>query len=227
MNPADGISILTGVQGTQTLDVIEIFRSLQGESTYAGLPCVFIRLAGCNLDCPWCDTRYSHAPGETMTVADAVARIGRLQSDGLVEVTGGEPLLQEAVYPLFEALIPGYTVLLETNGSVPLDRVPADVIKIVDVKCPSSLGTFHIDNLRHLRPGRDEVKFVLADRIDYDFAVRFAGAHLPAGLTILFSAVPDLLSHETLAGWMLEDRLPYRLQAQLHKIIWDPETRGV
>jgi 7-carboxy-7-deazaguanine synthase len=214
--------------GGETLDITEIFRSLQGESTYAGLPCVFIRLAGCNLCCPWCDTDYSHVPGTTMPVEDVFSQVAKLAPDGLVEVTGGEPLLQEGVYPLLHGLRErGYTVLLESNGTVSLEKVPVEVIRIVDVKCPGSGGSFLPANLEQLLPGRDEVKFVLADRVDYDYAVDFAKNRLPAGLTVLFSAVIDRLPLERLADWMLEDRLPWRLQLQMHKFIGDPQPGGV
>jgi 7-carboxy-7-deazaguanine synthase len=210
------------------LQITEIFRSIQGESTYAGLPCVFIRLSGCNLRCPWCDTRYSYEPGPEMTVGEVVSAVNALQDGGLVEITGGEPLLQEAAPKLARVLLDaGYSVLVETNGTVSIDMLPEKLVRIVDVKCPSSGGSFLESNLVHLRPSRDQIKFVIADRVDYEYAVEFAKNRLPSGLDVLFSAVSDRLPLDCLAGWMLDDRLPWRLQLQLHKIIWDPQIRGV
>jgi 7-carboxy-7-deazaguanine synthase len=210
------------------LSVTEIFASIQGESTHAGRNCVFVRLSGCNLRCVWCDTTYAFTPGTEMALGEIIAQVQSFQPVNLVEITGGEPLLQNDVYPLMERLLElGFEVLLETNGTLPLERVPAGVAKIMDVKCPDSGASFLLENLCCLNPSRDEVKFVLAGRADYEFARTFAEHYLPEGITVLFSSVPDRLSATTLAEWMIQDRLPYRLQLQLHKILWEPSRRGV
>ena len=210
------------------LQVSEIFTSVQGESTHAGRPCTFIRLAGCNLDCAWCDTEYARTGGETMTL-DAI--LARAREDGcdLVEITGGEPMLQDAVTPLMDALVDeDYTVLLETNGSLDLTRVSDEVVKIMDVKCPSSgmSEKNHLANLDVLG-AHDEVKFVLADRADYEWARdllrgdrRFEHVH-----AVHFTPVFGTLEAGPLVAWILEDRLPVRLGFQLHKIIWGEKTR--
>jgi 7-carboxy-7-deazaguanine synthase len=212
------------------LTVNEIFHSIQGESSQAGRPCVFVRLTACDLRCTWCDTPYAFHEGQKRSVADVVDEVGRYGC-GLVEITGGEPLLQEDVYPLMEALIAnGYTVMLETGGHRAIDRVPREVVKVVDVKCPASgeAGRNHWPNLDVLLP-QDEVKFVIQDRTDYEFARRVMAEHdlgARAG-AILFSPVHGVLDPRTLADWMLADRVPARLQLQLHKYIWTPQTRGV
>ena len=161
------------------MQITEIYKSLQGESTYAGLPCVFVRLTGCNLRCSWCDSEFSFKGGRKMTLEEVVSEVARLSPGGLVEITGGEPMLQERdVVPLMERLLEaGYKVLLETSGERPLAHVPTPVIKIVDVKCPHSgePETFDLENLGALQP-HDEIKFVLSDRTDYEFARDFAGA---------------------------------------------------
>src|SRR5271157_3160956 len=163
------------------MQIIEIYKSLQGESSYTGLPCVFVRLAGCNLRCTWCDSEYTFKGGNRMTLDEIENEVHRLSPDGgLVEITGGEPLRQEReVVPLMERLLAtGYTVLLETSGERPLQRVPQRVVKIVDVKCPNSgePDTFHLENFDWLN-SRDEVKFVLSDRTDYEFARDFVSHH--------------------------------------------------
>jgi 7-carboxy-7-deazaguanine synthase len=211
------------------LRVNEIFHSIQGESSRAGEPCVFVRLTGCNLRCVWCDTAYAFHEGREMSVEEVLAGV-----DGhgcrLVEVTGGEPLLQSDVVPLLAALVArGHDVLLETGGSLPIDPVPAGVRCIVDVKCPGSgeVGRNHWPNLERLRPG-DELKFVLADRADYDWAVaRVRDLRLTERSAVLFSPVHGQLDAARLAGWILADRLPVRLQLQLHKLLWPGLTRGV
>ena len=212
------------------LTVNEIFHSIQGESTHTGRPCVFVRLTGCDLRCVWCDTPYAFHEGRKLDVDEVVAAVEQYRCD-LVEITGGEPLLQEDVYPLMDRLLAtGATVLLETGGHVSVARVPAAIVKVVDVKCPGSgeCDRNAWDNLSRLTD-RDQVKFVIADRVDYEFArdvVRRHTLETRCG-TVLFSAVHDLLPPARLAEWMLADRLPVRLQIQLHKHLWGAETRGV
>ena len=212
------------------LTVNEIFYSIQGESTRAGEPCVFVRLTACDLRCSWCDTPYAFHEGRKMTVDEVVAAVNRHDCP-LVEITGGEPLLQEDVYPLMDRLLAdGRRVMLETGGHRPIDRVPAGVAKIVDVKCPGSgeADRNHWANLDVLAPA-DEVKFVVKDRADYEFArAVIAERGLAAkARAILMSPVHGVLDPRTLSEWMLADRLPARLQLQLHKYIWSPTTRGV
>ncbi len=227
------------------MQIIEIYKSLQGESSYTGLPCVFVRLAGCNLRCTWCDSEYTFKGGQRMTLEEIEREVHRLSPDGgLVEITGGEPLLQEReAVPLMEWLLTaGYTVLLETSGERPLERVPSQVVKIVDVKCPDSGegGTFRMENLSALT-ARDEVKFVIASRHDYEFARDFIrehslGAHVAS--VILSPAFRKdaagsrdashcLVDPQQLAQWMLEDGLKARLGLQIHKFIWEPSLKGV
>lgn len=235
--------------------ITEIFRSIQGESSYAGLPCIFVRLTGCNLRCTWCDTSYAFYGGTRMTVEDVVARVRELsgqlpdRSDqqtaatpapipSIVELTGGEPLLQAEAVTLAQRLIAsGYTVLVETSGERFVGVLPPEVTKIVDVKCPDSgeSGTFRLENLQAMDQ-KDEVKFVIASRRDYEFARDFVESHDLIHLVreVLFSPVfadpagcwPGL-APRILAEWILADRLPVRLGLQLHKFIWDPATRGV
>ena len=212
------------------LTVNEVFHSIQGESSHAGRPCVFVRLTACDLRCVWCDTPYAFEEGTKHSVADVVAMVGRYPCD-LVEITGGEPLLQAEVYPLMERLLAdGKTVLLETGGHIDISRVPASVIKVVDVKCPGSGEAARNDwgNLERLAP-HDEVKFVIKDRADYEFARDAVRRHdLTAHCaTVLFSPVHRLLPPERLAGWSLEDGLAVRVQVQLQKYLWGDETRGV
>jgi len=210
------------------LTVNEIFHSIQGESTYAGAPCAFVRLTGCNLRCTWCDSQYAYEEGETMSVEAVLERVGGFGCE-LAEITGGEPLIQEAVYPLMDALIEDdFTVLLETNGSIDLTRVPEDVIRIVDLKCPSSGMTDRnlLSNLDIVGP-HDEMKFVIADRADYEWARHLVRTdrRLEHVHTVHFTPVFGRLEPSELAGWILEDRLPVRLGCQLHKIIWGADTR--
>lgn len=211
------------------LRVSEIFHSIQGESTYAGLPCVFVRLAGCNLRCRWCDTAYAFHGGRAMSVLEIAEEVAGFGCD-VVEVTGGEPLLQpEAVPLLAELLRRGHRVLIETGGSLPIDEIPEGIVRVVDVKCPGSGETEanRWDNFRSLR-ATDEVKFVVADRGDYDWAaakVRELG--LASRCTVLFSAVSGELDPGVLGRWILADRLPVRLQLQLHKVLWPGADRGV
>ncbi len=211
------------------LKVNEIFHSIQGESTHAGRPCVFVRLTGCNLRCAWCDTEYAFYDGENMTIDQVMERVDSFGC-GLVEVTGGEPLMQEESVDLMERLLAeGYEVLLETGGSLPIKRVPRPVIKIVDFKAPSSgmAGKNRWSILNDLAP-HDEIKFVIGDRADYDWArARIEEHGLVGRFTILFSPVYGKLEPRILAGWLLQDRHQARLQLQLHKTIWGPGKRGV
>jgi 7-carboxy-7-deazaguanine synthase len=227
------------------MQITEIYKSLQGESTFAGLPCVFVRLTGCNLRCSWCDTEYSFYGGRKMSPEQVFEEIVDLSSKGgFIEITGGEPMLQEReLVPLMHRLLDsGYKVLLETSGERELDRVPPLVIKIVDVKCPGSGegDGFRPENLETLTP-RDEVKFVLSDRADYEFARDFTRRHNLAERVnaVLFSpafrkdaagtrsASNCLLDPQQLAEWILDDNLPVRLGLQIHKLIWDPALKGV
>jgi len=212
------------------LTVNEIFHSIQGESSHAGRPCVFVRLTACDLRCSWCDTPYAFHEGRKMSVDDVVAAVEEVGCP-LVEITGGEPLLQDDVYPLMERLLAaGRTVMLETGGHRPITRVPPAVLKIVDVKCPASgeAAQNDWDNLGRLAP-HDEVKFVLQDRADYEFARDVIATHdlTSRVAAVLLSPVHGVLDAKTLSEWILEDRLAVRLQLQLHKFIWPPATRGV
>lgn len=212
------------------LTVNEIFHSIQGESRRAGEPCVFVRLTACDLRCSWCDTPYSFHEGGKRSLEDVIAEVERYQCP-LVEITGGEPLLQEEVYPLMERLLElGHTVMLETGGHRSIARVPAAVLKIVDVKCPGS-GESHRNHWENLSlvGANDEVKFVLKDRADYEFARDVIARHHLHGKAgaILLSPVHGVLEARLLAEWVLADRLQVRVQLQLHKFIWSPETRGV
>ena len=232
------------------MQISEIYKSLQGESTYAGLACVFVRLTGCNLRCSWCDSEFSFHGGSKMTVEEVLAEVTRLSPPGtganqsLVEITGGEPMLQEReVVPLMESLLKAnYKVLLETSGERKLASVPKEVVKIVDVKCPHSgePDTFALENLDALER-HDELKFVLSDCVDYEFARDFVQRHRVADRVhaILFSPAfrkdasgardtsHCLLDPEELAQWILADNVPARLSLQIHKLIWNPAAKGV
>ena len=211
------------------LKINEIFKSLQGESSYSGLPCTFVRLTGCNLRCTYCDTAYAFYDGKAMTVEQIIETVDGYGTR-LVEITGGEPLLQSEVYPLMEALTSkGYEVLLETGGSLSVKDVPSAVVKIVDFKCPGSGEDTKNDfgNINHLTP-KDEVKFVLLDRQDYEWSRDVLRRYsLAQKCHVLFSPVYEKLDLKDLAGWVLEDQLPVRLQTQLHKIIWGKDAIGV
>ena len=212
------------------ITINEIFYSVQGESTYAGRRCVFVRLTACDLRCSWCDTPYAFYEGRKRPLAEVLDEVERFNCD-LVEVTGGEPLLQEAVYPLMDALLErGKTVLLETGGHRSTARVPDAVVAIVDIKCPGSGEDHKMDweNLHRLRP-HDEVKFVIKDRADYEFARDVIARHALATrvAAIHMSPVHGVLNPRTLSEWVLADALPVRVQLQLHKYIWEPSTRGV
>jgi 7-carboxy-7-deazaguanine synthase len=225
--------------------ITEIYKSLQGESTHAGLPCVFVRLTGCNLRCTWCDSEYTFQGGRKMTQEEVRDEVTRLSPNGgLVEITGGEPMLQEReLVPLMRRLLEdGYQVLLETSGERPLERVPAEVVKIVDVKCPDSgeAYTFLQENLSTLTR-HDEMKFVLSSRTDYEFAREFIRQHDLAQRVDAVLLSPAfrkdatgardssqcLLDPQELAEWILADNLLVRLGLQLHKFIWDPALKGV
>jgi 7-carboxy-7-deazaguanine synthase len=223
--------------------ITEIFKSIQGEGARAGLPCIFVRLTGCNLRCTWCDTAYAFYGGETMTVDAVLAKVHELAGGGpcripLVEITGGEPLLQKETPDLASRLLAGgFNVLIETSGERFVGNLPREVIKIVDVKCPDSgePDTFDMANLEAIGKG-DEVKFVISTRRDYEFARDFTSEHGLAerAAEVLFSPVfPDPegkwvgLDSRELAEWILADGLPVRLGLQLHKFIWDPATKGV
>lgn len=217
-------------EGQFRLRVNEIYISLQGESSHQGLLCTFVRLTGCHLRCSYCDSRHSFYDGEGTTVAEVVEQVRALGSKR-VEITGGEPLLQPAVYPLMETLLAqGFTVMLETSGAIDVRLVPPAVQKIVDLKTPSS-GESDRNDLRVLTSmnGNDELKFVIGSRADYEWSremIRTHGlAEKPFGL--LFSSVHGALSPKDLAEWIIADRLPVRFQLQQHKYVWTPDARGV
>jgi len=208
--------------------VTEIFHSIQGESSHAGRPCVFVRLTGCNLRCRWCDSEYTFTGGEKITLDDVVARVKSYGCD-LVEITGGEPLAQAEAFELIRRLCDdGLEVLIETSGSIDIAPVDRRAKIILDVKCPGSgeAEKNRWSNLGELRE-HDEIKFVIADRADYDWARQVIADRGLAGRTILFSPVWGELDLRPLAEWMLADRVPARLQTQLHKHIWGAEARGV
>jgi 7-carboxy-7-deazaguanine synthase len=212
------------------ITINEIFYSVQGESTYAGQRCVFVRLTACDLRCSWCDTPYAFYEGRKRSLDDVLAEVDGFDCD-LVEVTGGEPLLQEDVYPLMDALLErGKKVLLETGGHRSTARVPERVVTIVDVKCPGSGEEAKTDwqNLERLRP-HDEVKFVVKDRADYTYARQVIEKYGLAAraAAVHMSPVHGVLNPRELSEWVLADALPVRVQLQLHKYIWDPATRGV
>ena len=232
--------------------LIELYKSVQGESSFTGVPCIFVRFAGCNLRCAWCDSTYTFTGGKPFTEDEVIAQIEALAPCPLIEFTGGEPMLHEReLLPLMHRLLAdpktNYTLMMETSGERTLGEVPAAVHKIVDVKCPgsgSAFGSFRMSNLDTLSV-RDEVKFVLRDRRDYEFARGFIREHLAARmaestlgsilLSPAFAQQPSLLrtadnmelDARDLVGWMLEDGLPARLSLQVHKFIWEPQKKGV
>jgi 7-carboxy-7-deazaguanine synthase len=225
--------------------LIELYKSVQGESSFAGLPCIFVRFAGCNLRCAWCDSEYTFSGGKPFTQAEVLAQIEALAPCRLVEFTGGEPMLQaRELLPLMDELLArGYTLMMETSGERPLEAVPQAVHKIVDVKCPgagSAANSFRLENLAALTP-RDEVKFVLSDRSDYEFARAFMAEHDLATkcggvlLSPAFNKSPSplrttdnaTLDPRTLVEWMMEDGIDARLSLQIHKFIWEPQKKGV
>jgi 7-carboxy-7-deazaguanine synthase len=226
------------------LYLIEIYKSVQGESSFAGRPCIFVRLAGCNLRCAWCDSEYTFKGGYKLTEDEVVAEVKKLAPVRLIEFTGGEPMLQEKeLVPLMTRLLAsGYELMIETSGERPLANVPVEIHKIVDVKCPGSGegGSFKIDNLAALTR-RDEVKFVISDRTDYEFArefVREQGLESKVGSVLFspaFTKTPSpirtaencLLDPRVLVEWMLADGLEARLSLQIHKFVWEPAMKGV
>ncbi len=227
------------------MHLIELYKSVQGESSFAGVPCIFVRLAGCNLRCAWCDSEYTFTGGQPFTADEILAQIEALQPCRLIEFTGGEPMLQaRELLPFMDRLLANnYTLMIETSGQQPLEAVPKPVHKIVDVKCPgagAAANTFHMENLDVLTPN-DEVKFVLTNRADYEFARDFIRTHDLANRcgSILLSpaflkAPTDQRSTENCAldprlvvEWMLADGLPARLSLQIHKYIWEPRKKGV
>jgi 7-carboxy-7-deazaguanine synthase len=215
---------------TAVLTINEIFHSIQGESSHSGRPCVFVRLTACDLRCSWCDTPYAFTEGGRMSLEDVLDEVDRYECP-LVEITGGEPLLQADVYPLMQRLLArGRTVMLETGGHRSIAQVPLEVIKIVDVKCPGSGEAHrnHWENLDRLAP-HDEVKFVIKDRGDYEYARDVVLRHDLANrvTAVLFSPVHGVLDASQLAAWILADRLGVRLQLQAHKFIWGAGVRGV
>ena len=211
------------------MKITEIFHSIQGESSQAGRPCVFVRLTACDLRCRWCDTEYAFTEGAPMEMEDVLARV-RSFGCSLVEITGGEPLLQKETPELCRRLLgEGFEVMMETGGHRDISVVPEGVRIILDVKCPGSGEThkMHWENLERL-PESGEIKFVIADRFDYEWSRETVrGRDLASRHTVLFSPVFGELSYEDLASWILEDRLPVRFQMQQHKHIWDPTRRGV
>jgi 7-carboxy-7-deazaguanine synthase len=216
------------IEGLLTIN--EIFYSVQGESTYAGRRCVFVRLTACDLRCTWCDTPYAFHEGRKRALDEVLDEVDRFSCD-LVEVTGGEPLLQADVYPLMDALISrGKKVLLETGGHRSTERVPEQVVTVLDIKCPGSGEADRVDwqNLDRLRP-HDEVKFVVKDRADYEYARGVIASRNLAdrAAAVHLSPVHGVLDPKTLSEWVLADGLPVRVQLQLHKYIWDPNQRGV
>ena len=225
--------------------LIELYKSVQGESSFTGLPCIFVRFAGCNLRCAWCDSEYTFTGGQLFTQAEVLAQIEALAPCKLVEFTGGEPMLQaKELLPLMDVLLArGYTLMMETSGERPLDQVPRAVHKIVDVKCPgagAAANSFRLSNLEVLTPN-DEIKFVLSHREDYDFACTFLAEHTlrPRVSGILFSPAfskaPSpfrttenaTLDPRTLVEWMMQDGVDARLSLQIHKFIWEPLKKGV
>ena len=213
-----------------SLEISEIFYSIQGESSYAGFPCLFFRLAGCNLRCSYCDARYTYEEPAKSSSVNTLLDEANKYPGALIEITGGEPLLQDGIYPLMTELISrGHKVLLETNGSLSLAKVPKEVIKIVDLKCPDSGMHERMDlaNLDLLAPN-DEIKFVLSSRHDYEWAKQMIAEHgLNQKVQTIMSPVVTRLNGADLAAWILTDRLPVRLQLQLHTHLWPNTNRGV
>jgi 7-carboxy-7-deazaguanine synthase len=211
------------------LKVNEIYFSIQGESSLAGLPCVFVRLTGCNLRCVWCDTEYAFYEGEWKSLDQIVAEVSQFGCK-LVELTGGEPLLQKESFALVDKLVEArFKVLIETSGSISLEKLNPEAIKIMDIKCPGSKMEHknRWENIDYLTP-KDEVKFVLADRADYDWAAGVMRKYqLDEKATVLFSTAFGQLEPVQVVEWILQDKLPVRFQLQMHKFIWHPETKGV
>lgn len=215
----------------KTLRITEIYRSIQGESTWAGVACVFVRLARCNLRCRWCDSAFSFRGGEKRSLESILDEVRALNTN-VVEITGGEPLAQAACIDLAEELLAqGYTVLIETSGSLPINTLPWGVKRIMDLKCPDSgeCGKNHWPNIDCLDADRDEVKFVIASRRDYEWSRDVVGRYTldKRCRAVLFSPVFSEIEPQALVSWILEDNLPVRFQLQMHKFVWPPEERGV
>lgn len=210
------------------LKINEIFHSIQGESTFSGMPCIFIRLTYCNLRCSYCDSEYSFHEGDNMSIDDIITKI-KSYNCKLVEVTGGEPLLQKESINLMKELIKNkYTVMLETSGSLPISDVPKEVFKIIDFKCPSSnMSHKNRWDILHDIENHDEIKFVIGNKEDYEWSKKKIKEYKLQNKTILFSPVFDKLESEALSEWILNDSLNVRFQIQLHKYIWHPDTKGV
>lgn len=213
-----------------SLKVNEVFYSIQGESSYAGRPCIFVRLTGCNLRCSYCDTTYAYSEGIELSISEVIRKVASYKCP-LVEITGGEPLVQEETPALISQLLgEGYSVLLETNGSQDIDQTDARCTRIVDIKCPSS-GESSSNDFRNLRKltDNDELKFVIGNREDYEYAkeVLVKGSAPLNTKQIHFSPIFGRIQPAALAEWILEDHLGVRLHLQLHKIIWSPDRRGV
>jgi 7-carboxy-7-deazaguanine synthase len=205
------------------MELSEIFYSLQGESSYAGLPCVFVRLAGCNLRCTYCDTKYAYEPEFVLSIDEILKEVEKYHPVKLIEITGGEPLLQTDSVELMKLLInKKYDVLLETNNSISLKDVPQEVIKIVDFKTPSSgmCNSILWDNIKYFSD-HDELKFVIADRQDFDWSIGIIKKYKLQNQNILFSPIYKIMDKQVLADWILEKKIPIRLNLQLHKLVWD------
>jgi len=212
------------------LNLSEIFFSIQGESSFAGFPCIFIRFAGCNLRCKFCDTTYSYKTKFSLSIKEILKKIKKYEPVKLVEITGGEPLLQDEVYDLIQLLTDNdHKILIETNGSRKLKYVPGNVIKIVDVKCPASgyEDSFLMENLKYINPEKDELKFVLSNKDDYLFALDFIRKNDLHNYKNIFSPVLSELPPKTLAEWILTEKLNIRMQLQLHKHIWGNSINGI
>mgnify|MGYP001260813010 CR=1 FL=1 len=212
------------------MNINEIFLSIQGESTFSGLPCIFIRFCGCNLNCSYCDTQYHTEINETLTPHELCERIQAYSPVKLVELTGGEPLLQPDLSVLISLLYDRkYQILIETNGSIDLSQIPDYVHKIIDVKCPDSGEgkSFLKENLLYFKPERDNLKFVISSENDYLWAKAFLKNNHLAGESIIFSTVLNKLEPRVIAEWIIRDRLDVRFQLQIHKFIWSPEQKGV
>ena len=212
------------------MNITEIFYSIQGESTYAGLPCVFIRTSGCNLSCSYCDTDYANSESTEYSIEKIIKTINTFAHTHLVEITGGEPMLQPDIYDLFKELKKNdFDILLETNGSINLKSVPEYVCKIIDIKTPSSThkDSFHPDNLKYFNPNKDNIKFVIGNTEDYDWMRDFLNKNQLFGYNILASTVFSKIEPKIIVKKILEDGLNIRFQLQLHKYIWDANSRGV
>ncbi len=211
------------------LRVNEIFKSIQGESSYAGIPCIFVRLTGCNLRCSYCDTTYAYDEGLVMSLSEIIERV-KIYECGNICITGGEPLLQENINKLIKLLKKNhFNVYIETNGSQNIDVLPKDIVRIVDIKCPGSDMEKEMDwkNIKRLTR-KDEVKFIISSKRDYEWAKEITKKYKIIDITtVLFGLVHGKLKPKTLAGWILKDRLDVRLHLQLHKIVWPDKTRGV